>query len=334
VPGVVAAGKGYVGVMRGLRDRGLARAMKRVLQSWRGSLWRPASFVGVALATGLAALALLPAGAQATGTTTSAPKFVFQTLDHSADLTFKPAVAVIEHRTLEPMPHGTVTFSRGSGGHLTVRPNMAGLTPGSAHAVELVRPDSASPISFGTLTANAVGEADATLHSSHTGGIPSGSILVIRNGTTSGGVPGERIAETAALSGIPGSAVKLTTVEVSSTGVSYGTPQGTATISYNPDARTLTVVVNASGLTPGPHAAHIHTGSCQSQGPVKFMLRDFVANAHGKIVDESRTVSDVKTPVPPSGWYFNLHQGTHSNILTSSGTPTILFRPLLCSPIS
>ena len=286
--------------------------MKRVLESWRGGRrWRPASFVGVALATGLAALAPLPARAQATGTTAS---------------------AVVKHRTLEPMPYGTVTFSRGSGGHLTVRLDMAGLTPGSRHAVELARPGGASPVSFGTLTASRVGQADATRHSTHTGGIPGGSILVIRNGTTSGGVPGEPIAEAAAR--VPSSALKLTAVEVSPTGVGYGTPQGTATITYNPRARTLTVVVNASGLTTGAHAAHIHTGSCQSQGPVKYMLRDFLANAHGKIVNESRTVSGVRTPIPPSGWYFNLHEGTHANILTGSGAPTIFFRPLLCSPIS
>jgi len=286
--------------------------MKRVLKSWCGGRLRwPASFVGVVLTSSLGVLALLPAGAQATGTT----------------------VPVVKHLTLEPMPYGTVTFSRG-GGRLTVRPDMAGLTPGSAHAVQLVRPGSASPVSFGTLTANQVGQAHATLHSSHTGGIPSGSMLVIRDGTTSGGVPGEPIAKTEALSGIPSSAVKLTAAEVSSAGVSYGTPQGTATITYNPDARTLTVAVNASGLTPGAHAAHIHTGSCQSQGPVKYMLIDFVADAHGKIVNEARTVRDVRTPVPASGWYFNLHQGNHSNILTSSGMPTIFFRPLLCSPIS
>jgi hypothetical protein len=197
-----------------------------------------------------------------------------------------------------------------------------------------VRPGSASPVSFSTLTANRVGQAHATLRSTYTGGVPSGSDLVIRNGTTSSGVPGEPIAGAAARSGVPSSAVKLAAVVVSSARVSYGAPQGTATVTYNPDARTLTVVVNASGLTPGDHAAHIHLGSCQNQGPVKYMLMDFRANAHGKIVNETRTVSDVKTPIPPSGWYFNLHQGNHTNILTSSGMPTIFFRPLLCSPIS
>jgi probable HAF family extracellular repeat protein len=245
-----------------------------------------------------------------------------------------PAVTVVKHLTLESMPYGSVTFAQASGGDLTVTPDMAGLTPGSAHAVQLVLPGSSSPVSFSTLTANGVGQADATLDSSYTGGIPSGSVLVIRNGTSTSHVASEPIAETGALSGIPSSAVKLTAVEVSSTGVSYGTPQGTATITYNPDAETLTVVVNASGLTPGAHAAHVHIGSCQSQGPVEYMLMDFQVGSAGKIVNETRTVSDVTTPIPPSGWYLNLHQGDHSNILTSSGTPTILFRPLLCSDIS
>jgi Cu/Zn superoxide dismutase len=288
--------------------------MRRLLESRRhGRLrWR-ASFVAAVLACGLAApLALLPAGAQASAA----------------------AAPVVKHLTLEPMPYGTVTFSRSHDGHLAVRPDMAGLTPGSAHAVQLVRPGSAAPVSFSTLRANRVGQAAATLDSSYTGGIPSRSILVIRTGTTTGGVPGQPVAEATLRGGVPPSAVKLTAVVVSSTGVSYGTPEGTATITYTPDARTLTVVVNASGLIPGAHAAHIHVGSCQSQGPVKYMLMDFVANARGKIVNQTRTVPDVKTSIPHSGWYFNLHQGNHSNILTSSGAPTIFFRPLLCSDIS
>jgi len=284
--------------------------MRRLLESRPDGRPRwPARFAGVILALGLGVLVLLPAGAQASGTT--AP--------------------VVKRLTLKPMPYGTVTFSRGRGGHLAVRLDVAGLTPGSAHAVQLMRPGGATPVSFGTLSASRVGLARATLNSTHTGGIPNGSILLIRNGTTSGGVPGVPIAEAAAR--VPGPAVKLTAVEVSPAGVSYGTPHGTVTVTDNPAARTLTVVVNASGLTPGAHAAHIHTGSCQSQGPVKYMLMDFLANAHGKIVNESRTVPDVRTPMPPSGWYFNLHQGTHANILTSNGMPTIFFRPLLCSDI-
>ena len=75
--------------------------------------------------------------------------------------------------------------------------------------------------------------------------------------------------------------------------------------------------MNAGGLTPGAHAAHIHVGSCSSQGPVQYMLMDFAANANGRIVDQVRTVTDVTTPLPATGWYLNLHQGNSNNILAA-----------------
>ena len=115
-------------------------------------------------------------------------------------------------------------------------------------------------------------------------------------------------------------------------GVSYGTPRGRATISYNARHRTLTVTVRASGITPGPHAAHIHLGSCQRQGPVKYMLRDLVANRHGRIVRAVRVFTNVTRPIPARGWYLNIHQGNSGNIL-SNGQPTIFFRPLICANI-
>jgi Cu/Zn superoxide dismutase len=69
--------------------------------------------------------------------------------------------------------------------------------------------------------------------------------------------------------GATGAPVPLTPVEVTPRGTSYGTPSGMATVSYNPAAQKLTVTVSASGLAPGMHAAHIHIGSCASQGPVR-----------------------------------------------------------------
>ena len=136
----------------------------------------------------------------------------------------------------------------------------------------------------------------------------------------------------APLSGATGTPVPLTAVEVSPQGTSYGTPSGTATISYHPAAQTLKVTVTASGVSPGTHAAHIHIGSCASQGPVQYMLTDFTANSAGQIVSQTRTLSHVTTPVPAGGWYLNLHQG-NSNTIVQNGQPTIFFRPLLCADI-
>jgi hypothetical protein len=90
--------------------------------------------------------------------------------------------------------------------------------------------------------------------------------------------------------------------------------QGTATI----DNGVVSVTVNASGLNPGTHAAHIHIGSCQSQGPVKYMLMDFTADGHGNISNQTRTVTGVSAVMLTGGWYLN-------------GQPTIYFRPLLCA---
>jgi CHRD domain len=233
------------------------------------------------------------------------------------------------HLTLMSMPEGTVSLGRGSGGDLTADVNMFGLTPGSAHSVVLQGP-SGTVAQFGTLTANGVGQAAATLTSSYTGSIPSGSIVVVQNGTGSGTVNTEPIAKTATVSGT--GTMKLTAVEVTPGGKSYGTPAGTASLSYNASAKTLTVTVNASGFSPGKHAAHIHMGSCQNQGPVVYMLMDLTANSAGKIVNETRVLTGVSTAIPVNSWYLNMHQG-NSNTILKNGAPTIFFRPLLCGNV-
>jgi hypothetical protein len=108
---------------------------------------------------------------------------------------------------------------------------------------------------------------------------------------------------------------------------------GWATLSYDPNAQTLSVTVNATGLTPGAHAAHIHVGSCQQQGGVAYMLMDFTATSGGVIDNQTRTVSGISGVELSGGWYLNLHQGNSSNILDANGQPTINFRPLLCANI-
>ena len=69
-----------------------------------------------------------------------------------------------------------------------------------------------------------------------------------------------------------------------------------------------------------------------SQGPVKYMLRDLVANRRGRITHAVRVFTHVAAPIPAHGWYLNIHQGNSGNIL-SHGQPTIYFRPLLCADI-
>ena len=229
-----------------------------------------------------------------------------------------------------PMPQGTVTLGRDGSGAVDAAVTAFGLTPGSSHVVELVNPAGGVIASFGTLTANGVGAAQATLDSGDKS-TPGQWSVVILNGTAGDPVSTEPIAETAG-STAGTNTYQFLPVEVGPHGASHGTPQGSAVVSYDPNAQAISVTVNASGLTPGAHAAHIHLGSCRSQGAVQYVLTDFTASQAGQIVNQTRTVTNVTTPLPASGWYLNLHQGDSSNIL-SNGRPTIDFRPLLCGDI-
>jgi len=232
---------------------------------------------------------------------------------------------------LQAMPAGAVTFGRDRHRRVIVHVSAYGFTPGSSHAVDLFIPGRARMVRFRTLTAASTGSARATLSSDFAGRLRLGSVLMIRMGVA--GQPGGRvIAETRPLSGSGRGPHPLMAVEIGRAGLDWGMPQGWASVSYRSHQHTLTVAVHASGLTPGRHAAHIHLGSCWSQGPVKYMLRDLVADRHGEIRLATRVFRNVTTPIPAHGWYFNLHEGNSGNILRN-GQPSIWFRPLLCRDI-
>ena len=233
---------------------------------------------------------------------------------------------------LTAMPQGSAALSWTSAGTLAATINAFGFTPGSAHNVALVAPDGTVLTRFDGVVANGAGQVpDEVVYSTDTAQIPVGSRVVITLDQPAGAVASPAIAETSPIaSGVM--SYRLRAVEIAADGANFGTPQGTATIAYNPSAQTITVTLTASGLTPGPHAAHIHVGSCQNQGPVQYMLMDFTANGRGQILHQVRTVTGVTSPVPSGTWYLNLHQGDSNNIL-ANGQPTVNFRPLLCSGI-
>jgi CHRD domain len=227
-----------------------------------------------------------------------------------------PAHKQVVNLNLMSMPEGTVSLSTMSDEADVVHVTMFGLTPGSSHAVML------GGAMIGTLTADATGQASARFVA---GSIPNGAALKILDG----GTGTDKIATAGPLNAGNGGPYQLQAVE---SGFPAGSLQGHATLVYDPAAQTISVTLTASGVSPGAHAAHIHLGSCQSQGPVQYMLMDFTADGNGNINNETRVVTGVTTPLPASGWYLNLHQGDMDNIL-SNGQPTILFRPLLCADI-
>ena len=260
-----------------------------------------------------------------------------------------PSRPTARHLSLAPMPTGSVTLHRDGNGNVTANVTATGLTPGSSHTVEIDAPGpggATNPIVrfAGPLTADATGAANATLQA--TGSVralPYGSRFVIRLGTigndatNSGGAGGntslaaEPIARSGQLSSSPwGTRSSLTGIDVNTNGVNLGPLTGQATIAYDAAAHTLTVTLNASGLTPGAHAAHIHSGSCQSQGAVLYMLMDFQADARGNVADQTRTVTGVDSMPAGGTWYLNVHQGD-SNTIVANGAPALPFRPLLCA---
>jgi hypothetical protein len=89
------------------------------------------------------------------------------------------------------------------------------------------------------------------------------------------------------------------------------------------DGNKLTVQVVLGGLVPNStHIAHIHTGSCEAQGAVKYMLSPVVADASG--FGTSTTTIDQVAAIPPSGWYVNVHLGgTASEVSTQTGDDPI-----------
>ncbi len=90
----------------------------------------------------------------------------------------------------------------------------------------------------------------------------------------------------------------------------------------------LTVTITISGLVPGStNQAHIHQGSCTSQGPVLFPLNPVVADKNG--TGTSTKVIPNVASIPPKGWYVNVHLGAQQQDLN---TPTG-FDPLVCGNV-
>jgi Cu/Zn superoxide dismutase len=216
---------------------------------------------------------------------------------------------------LSAMPAGTITTGTTAAGQQFVEVTVYGLTPGSAHEVTL----HTKPI--GTLTADATGQATQTFD------VP-GIALFDRVRILDGGA-GTHVIAVSSATELESGPYSLHAVEA---GFPAGTMHGKATLVYDPAKATISVTLSAWGVSPGMHAAHIHLGSCASQGGVKYMMMDFKASRRGQISHETRVVTGVTTAPPATGWYLNLHQGTSNNIL-SGGNPTINFRPLLCANI-
>jgi hypothetical protein len=91
----------------------------------------------------------------------------------------------------------------------------------------------------------------------------------------------------------------------------------------------LVVKIFLFRLTPNStHMAHIHSGSCENQGPVVHKLNPVHADAVG-FGTSTTTLNDVSS-IPNTGWYVNVHRGaTMDELGDQTG-----FDPIACGNIS
>lgn len=243
---------------------------------------------------------------------------------------------------LDHVPTGTVKLSWSpTTKRLRASFDMYGFTPGSSHAVHLHSGKCSQPgsvlVSFPDLSANRAGDFTGTLVSTATTpkDIPAGSYLNVHLAASAQlGKPGSLTYTPIACGDVPISAKDFATFTMSSPPQGNEQPAGKAVLTYDPGAKKLTVVVSMGGLVPGSsHAAHIHQGSCQSQGPVKYPLTTLTAGSSGA-ARAITVIPGVTSPPPASGWYVNVHLGAPSQLSGAHQAPSLYFQPIDCGNVS
>ncbi len=237
------------------------------------------------------------------------------------------------HATLKHMPNGMATVSfdlaRQS---LTVKISLIGLAPNSTHPAHIHSGSCANqgtvvyPLKDVVADAHGVGTSTTMIQSVT---VPaSGWYLNVHNGP--GLTPSEQFLpivcsdlNTASLSAPPSSSLNVPLDAAPGSSASE-TASGTAQLALS--GSTLTVKLTLSGLAPNSsHAAHIHSGSCESQGAVVHPLSTVTADASGNAT-VTTTINNVSS-IPSSGWYVNVHYSTA--LSTQTG-----FDPIACGNVT
>ncbi len=244
-----------------------------------------------------------------------------------------PALPIVV-ATLDAQPSGTVALSWDyQTKNVSAEVRMTGFTPGSRHAMHIHQGSCAAQgdvlVPFPDVAANDVGAIETTVTSSQPApdGLAAGTLLNIHL------APAAQLGDPGSLGYTP---ISCADVDPAGTALNMAPlpqpgqqPQGSAKLTYDPANKTLGVDVTASGLVAGSeHAEHIHLGSCDSPGAVKYPLNDLVASPAGT-AEASTVIQNVDQAPPASGWYLNVHLGSSSQI-EENGQPTLYFQPIIC----
>lgn len=227
--------------------------------------------------------------------------------------TVNSASAIVRHS-----PSGTVELMWDHTSHvLTVHMALTGLTPKSTHPAHInlgsCKRSGKLVYELSAVKATQIGFADViTRVKDVTGGIPeTGWYIDVSNGP---GMSTSAQSMPIACSNVfnPTVSTKLSQNVQATMANSFAPNQavsGDAQLTVNNNK--LTVALNLKGLAPNSkHMAHIHTGSCASQGDIKYDLKPVIANAAGD--GTSTTIIPNISVIPRNGWYVNIHLGASS----------------------
>ncbi|MEO6891856.1 MAG: CHRD domain-containing protein [Ktedonobacteraceae bacterium] len=267
----------------------------------------------------------------ACGDTTSTPA---ATPTSNAPATTPTSSATTASATLKHVPAGTADLSWSPSTHmLTVKISLVGLAPSSTHPAHIHAGSCSNegkviyPLQNIVADAHGVGTA-TTMVSVPQGIAASGWYVNVHNGPglspadqflpiVCGDIANANTSMTAAQA----VHVALASPPKASAGEAVS---GMAQLSLS--GTTLTVKLTLSGLEPNSaHAAHIHSGSCESQGPVVYPLTVVTADASGNATVMT-TLTGVPS-IPATGWYVNVHHSTA--LATQTG-----FDPVACGNVT
>ena len=238
------------------------------------------------------------------------------------------ATAILKH-----MPVGIAAISwNPTGQTMIVKISLAGLAPDSTHPAQIYHGSCSKqglvvyPLQNVVTDTHGVGASITTIKGVKN--IPTtGWYVNIHNGpglaTSDQSLPiacGDIPLTTVSPASPVSLKIPLNSAPLASTGESA---KGMAQLTLS--NKTLTVKLTVSGLQPNSaHAAHIHSGSCASQGPIVYPLQTVTADASGR-ASVTTTIHNV-TSIPSSGWSVHLHYGTA--LSTQAG-----FNPIACGDV-
>lgn len=249
----------------------------------------------------------------------------------STTTTTMTAAAMLKH-----VPNGTAALSWDPTSQmLTVQLTLVGLAPGSMHPAHIHTGSCANqgnvvhPLT--TVVADSHGDATASTMVKVAGGIPaSGWYVNVHNG------PGLAPADTQFLPIVCGdvansntstSAAQSVMVTMNAAPPASAGQAATGMAKLTLSGTQLTIVVTISGLAPNSmHPAHIHAGTCESQGAVLYPLTTIAADASGNAT-VTTTVTIKESAIPSTGWYVNVHRDP--DLTTSTG-----FDPIACGNVT